>query len=130
MTYTKEQARSFADRALAALEKEFGVGVVSRTKTTYGDKLNVTFDFKPGTDEDRAVAERNEWNRSCGLFGLKPEHYGAVITHKGTPYTLVGFEFSRRKFPIRVKSQVDGKVLLLTEEEVRLKVRAKLATVD
>lgn len=91
---------------------------VAGSKGTYGDTLAVKISFQHADPAKKVAAERHDWNQLCSLFGLKPEHYGAEITHKGEVYIAVGFEPRRSKFPLRVKGKTNGRVILLTQMSI------------
>jgi len=63
--------------------------------------------------------EKITWDRCCGRYGLKPEHFGQTIDLGfGRKYKLVGIKSRNRKYPILAQKD-DGKRYKLTSADVR-----------
>lgn len=103
-------------KALQPVAKRYNVKIMPHGGTIGPSHLDVITKFKVEViDTDaKAEARRNEFDTYCELFGLKPEHFGARFTSRGTEYTISGLELKRRKYPIRATGP-DGKELLFTE---------------
>jgi hypothetical protein len=99
-----------ASALLKALAEKHGLTVRRAGGQIDGSKCVLKFEFRSTSEE----GEKADFAKHCVLFNCKPEDYGRVATINGKEVTLVGFELSRRKFPIRVRGK-DGKVSLFTD---------------
>jgi hypothetical protein len=64
---------------------------------------------------------RREWEDSCWLHGLKPEHFGATVRVNGMTGTICGIKSRAQKFPILVKAP-NGKTYKVAAEDVALRL--------
>jgi hypothetical protein len=121
--FNKANARTLQEEALAALQaiaKRHGVSVNMAGGSVGALDFKARFSFRV---TDAATVEENErarFSEFCHLFGLKAEHFGATFVSHQEPWTVVGIEPSRSKFPIRAKSQLSGKIMLFTSDVARL----------
>jgi len=123
MAYDKQAARTIADRALAALAKEFGPDVVTLISTKYGGKVAVNFEFTLGGEQEKAALEHQDFVFYAPMFGVSAEQYKSAFTTKGEIYEIIGFEVKRQRYPVRARNVASGKVMLFTDS-----VLARLAT--
>ncbi len=96
--------------ALKQVGDDFGVDLTA-AGGIYGDnrphvKISVTVrDTGSGMS-----SEQTNFNRYCGLYGLKPEHFGQNIILDRTAYEIVGIKTTSTKYPVQIKRVFDGKV--------------------
>lgn len=57
-----------------------------------------------------AAQPKQDWDRMCGMYSLKPEHFGRTFRIRGTVYEVVGLSPNRPKYAIQSKRVRDGKV--------------------
>jgi len=109
------------EAALAAVAAKHGL------KATYGggsfdpSQFTCKIRLELATDNPNAeTAERAKFTQLCDLFNLKADDYGAVIrSHRHGDLTIVGFEPSRPKFPIKVR-KADGTLSVFSRDILAL----------
>jgi len=117
-SFDKKNTRAVQDAAVVALQelaKAYGLTVSAAGGSLDNGQATLKFRFKVADPAAKEAHERHEFGLYAPMFGLKAEHYGAKIIHKGRTHLLVGFAPRRSKFPYRVRSVDDGRELLLTE---------------
>lgn len=60
--------------------------------------------------------ERAAFAEHCRYFGLQPQHYSRIVPVNGRDARLVGFQPSRRKYPIMAQYLDNGEIVLLTAQ--------------
>lgn len=68
-------------------------------------EIRLTLNFRVEGED----AERKAFHAGAGVFRLKDEAYGYQFKVRGETYTLVGFDFGRRRYPIVVKDSKGGR---------------------
>ena len=121
-SFDKKNTRAVQDAAVAVLQelaKAYGLTITAAGGSLDSGEATLKFKFKVADPAAKEAHERHEFGLYAPMFGLKAEHYGAEIIHKGRKHLLVGFAPRRSKFPYRVRSADDGRELLLTEQSLR-----------
>ena len=91
------QFRNDVLNALAAVAEKYGCDVTAG-KIKYDETLiNISIDFKARGDNGESD-EQVEFNKLCGNYGFKPEHYKKPFVMDGKTYYLVGFNPKARKY--------------------------------
>ena len=118
MNFNKEEFNKFRERmeeVVKEVEKEFGVeikfGSISYAENDFTIKTTV---FNGSADDKR----KNEYLRLCTLYGLEESDLGKEFIFKGKKTWIIGFEASRRKYPVVVKDET-GKEFLITIDGVK-----------
>lgn len=118
--------------ALAAVATKHGiaidVGSCSYTETSATFKLAIATNATPGESTVDAKA-KSDWAMYATMFGLKVEWLGAEVKHRHDVYTIIGIMPKRHKFPVYVQSKTTGKKVLLTADEIQLRLNASVAPV-
>ena len=97
-------------QAVKGLEQKYGV-IIELNKVKYASSY---FEGKilVSEGEDKDDVRQQEFNRYCGLFGLKPEDFDRriTITDRGTTedYIIIGIKINKRKYPITLQKVSDG----------------------
>lgn len=113
-------------KALAAVAAEHGVEIAYAGGTMDGAKFTMKLRCAV-TDPAAVEADRKQkFAQFCGLYDLKPHHYGMTFSAGGKQYRLIGFNPSRDKWPVTV--QAADKVVLLGRMALDLiRAQAKIA---
>jgi hypothetical protein len=107
------------EEALAAVATKHGLVAVPAGGTFDAAQFTAKVKFTLAQSNPAAAdAERIEFSKYCEWFDLKPEHYGAKVQTSQGEITLVGFQPSRSKFPIKARA-ADGSIKLYTQDVVR-----------
>lgn len=108
------------EKALAAVAAKHGLTASYAGGTFSGAEFTAKVKFTLAQNNPAAAdAERAEFAKYCGFYGLKPEHYGAKLpSGQFGEMTLVGIKPSRSKFPIVVRC-TDGTTRLFTSGIVK-----------
>jgi hypothetical protein len=105
------------DHAIAIVLNQHGYRS-DRSSVTYeadGSRFNLRIAaVKIGAEGD--VAKR-EWDNSCWLHGLKPEHFGAAVRVNGMSGTICGIKSRAQKYPVLVKAE-NGKTYKVRVEDI------------
>lgn len=122
---TKITARNGGEIVEGALEKlaayaaELGLGVKQAGKWTYyrdGQSLELKIQFVVGGDEGIEERARADFNTFATYYGLEPQDFGAIITHRGKEYKLIGINTRRgAKYPYRFTEVSTGKEVSFTD---------------
>lgn len=105
-----KEVREEMDKALEKVGNKYGVKF--ETGNASFDEYSFTFKVngKATTTEDGESVEKKEWDKYCGMYGLKPEHFGQTIeANFGQKYQILGLKPSSRKNPIMLKDLRTGK---------------------
>ena len=99
---TKNEAKVFQTRAQAALDKEFGPGVVSFSTGVIGTGgVELKFKFKAGSNEtERDANAQTAFAQYADLFGLNASDYGRSFIFKGRSYKVTSINSNKPKFCI------------------------------
>lgn len=103
------------DEALKELGERLGIEFHTGNGSYGGNEAHFKLTMKVSDPEIQEKAARDEFNRYCSYFDLKPEDLGKEFRAGSKRYKLIGLEMKRRKFPIRVMDLSANKVVLLTE---------------
>lgn len=106
MKFVSEEFKNFKldlKEALKELEEKYSINVEVRG-IHYSD---VTFDCDLHIKKTDIDADRFEWDQVCELYGLKKEHYNAVIELDSKRYQLKSIDTHKRKYPI-ICSELDN----------------------
>lgn len=95
------------------LKVEFNGGKF--TDTTYEPKIKVSVLHTP----DGKDAAQAEFEKLALIYGARPEDYGRTFNHGRDTYKLIGFQPSRRRFPIRAKNLTNGTEQLFTTQVLK-----------
>lgn len=94
-----------AELLLKPLCEKYGVKVRSAGGSIDVSFAILKFEFRATSEE----AEKNAFAEHCGLFGVTPDAYGRLAVINGEEWTFIGFNVSRPKFCVRVRSTKDGR---------------------
>jgi hypothetical protein len=109
------EAAVAAIAAKHGLKARYGGGAFDDAKFTCRLHLELSAD-NPNIE----AVEQAQFNKWCDLYDLTPTDYGAKIkSSRFGELTLVGFEPSRPKFPIKVRKP-DGSLSVFTKDLVRM----------
>lgn len=86
---------------------KLSVGNISYSGKDMTIKLNVALESYD--------AGKEQFERSCYRYGLKPEHYGAEFTSNGKTFRLTGLNPRRPKYPISAVRVGDDKPFKFTK---------------
>ena len=62
---------------------------------------------------------KDEFERYCPIFGLKPEFYGKEVELPDGKYKVAGIAPNRRKYPIILQNITSNKNILVTVEYIK-----------
>ncbi len=102
--------------ALQGIAQKYNISIVQGGGSVGPIECKLSFQVKVKVKDQAAAedAERAVFNRFCHGFGLKPEHFGAMIVVKGETRQLVGLAPNRPKYPIKLKNVATGETTLWT----------------
>lgn len=106
------------EKTLRAFAADYGLTVQSAGGRFTDLEFTSKVLFKVNNPELQTNAAREEWNRYCELFDLKPEDFGREFTAKDGTYRVSGIALNRSKFPVKA-TDAAGKVMLFTADGVR-----------
>jgi hypothetical protein len=93
------------------LKASYGGGTFDASKFTCRLHLELSAD-----NPNAANVEREKFVQWCRLYDLTPADYGAVVNSaRFGELTIIGFEPSRPKFPIKVR-KADGSVSVFSRD--------------
>lgn len=96
---TVRRLREAVDEALEKVGQQFGVAIQSGNARFSSSK--VTFKVEAAvSDEGGERVEAVEFRRLAPLYGLEADDLGRTFIFRGSPYKIVGFKASSRKYPI------------------------------
>lgn len=119
-SFDRQTAREVSEEVIWCLEEwakdnglvaQYNGGRFGRTEF----QLRLTLAVQPKGGKS---LERVQFEKSCGLFGLKPGHYGANVVIRRRAFTLVGCQPRRHKYPFVGQGPQGGKYKL-TEAAVK-----------
>jgi hypothetical protein len=105
--------------ALAAIAKKYGVAITSVGGKYGDDNFKMAVQWRLADPAAVQDADKANFDRYCNLFDMTPAHFGAKFVVRGVDYRVCGLAMNRRKFPIKGKAVVGGKVMLFTESVVK-----------
>ena len=91
------------------VEIHFAGGTYTDVEATL--KLKITDNVK-NSDEYM----KQEWDKYCGWYGFKPEHFGATVVHHGDEIRLIGFNTDKPKNCISFIKTKDGSKYMCSQE--------------
>ena len=71
---------------------------------------------------DAPSVDQIQWDRFCGLYGLRPEDFGRVIEIRRESLKLNGIDPRKRKFPIAAAELSTGKQCRVIADAVRMAI--------
>lgn len=99
--------------ALQAIAAKYGIRIAANGGAIKAaDSATLSFSVRLTSDESVRAA----FVAGCAIYDCKPEDFGRVATINGVEVRLVGFEFSRAKFPVRCQEVKGGKFKLYTRD--------------
>lgn len=99
--------------AIKAIAAKHGL-VTGSCRVTYDV---AEFKFAVTVLDNSADSQRAAFDKHCKMFGLKPEHFGAVIKTRTGDFTICGIDAKKRSRPILATR--DGKTYILDDADVR-----------
>lgn len=107
--------------AVQAVANKYGMKM-SKRRATFGP---TSFAFKSELQciigVDGVEVEKREFETYAPMLGLKSEWYGKSFTAgMHGKHTITGLSLNRRKYPVRVLKEADGKTYLWTVDSVKL----------
>ncbi len=102
---TVENFRDDFNKAMEALEKQYGFVIELGPITYTGTRLTGKLDAREGESKDEI--NEQDFKRYCGRYGLNAEDYDRRFAFQGHNYIIVGISPSKRKYPIYCQ-QVDN----------------------
>jgi hypothetical protein len=81
---------------------------------------------KSGNKELVKRQEQEEWESSCRLYGFQKSDYGKTFDFKGDKFKLVGFNYRKRRFPVKATRVSDGRMFGFVAEDIVMKIHGKV----
>lgn len=103
---TIQEFRKNLEGVLQDLEMRYGVTFSIGTIKYSKDVARMELKCIAGIGED---AERLEFERYCGRYGLKPEDYRRSVYSDGLSYQLTGFDLKAKKYKYIIYDPLMGK---------------------
>ena len=103
---TVKAIRMAMDKALAQVEKEYGITIKTGNARFSGDE--VTFKVKANTMGDNGTVntrEANMWNLYADMNGLGHLSVGDTVNLQGKSFTIAGWNTRARKSPVNITDQ-------------------------
>jgi len=103
---TRKDIRNIKQRALVALEVEFGPDYgISVTKSSFGYVGDITVEFAKADSDGKIVTGlESDFRFHARDLGLEPDDFGATFTtFVGDSYKIIGAKPGNRKYPIIAK---------------------------
>lgn len=125
-SFNRASARMVQEKAVAALQEALaplGLTVSASGGSLGQSKATLRFDFEVGDQGDKEARDRATFASLCGMYGLKPEHFGGAFVHGRAVFFVCGIQPTRAKYPVRAKRAGDGKEMLFTADTVLLGVK-------
>jgi len=100
---TVKAIRMAMDKALAKVEKEYGITIKTGNARFSGDE--VTFKVKANTMGDNGTVntrEANMWNLYADMNGLGHLSVGDTVNLQGKSFTIAGWNTRARKSPVNI----------------------------
>ena len=100
---TVKAIRMAMDKALATVEKEYGITIKTGNARFSGDE--VTFKVKAntmGNDGTVNTREANMWNLYADMNGLGHLSVGDTVNLQGKSFTIAGWNTRARKSPVNI----------------------------
>jgi hypothetical protein len=122
-SFDRNNLRELREAITAALEvvgKQYGIKITAGSASYMNESATFKVELATVTSDGTAMTkEASAFKRSCGLYGLKPEHLFAEINYAGSRYKITGLTGGRSwKYPIAVERIPDGKRFKLPESAV------------
>jgi len=98
--------------AAAEIFARHGLDTNVRTKTKYGDSLDITLSTAKLVVEDGvnvASAEALAFKRYAAIDGVDPEALGKTFVSRGETYRLTGYLPRGQRFKFSARREIDGK---------------------
>ena len=94
--------------AMLAKAKDLGVTVRGAGGKITATNLTLKFDFQFADPTAAADAEKIRFKKLCIMFGIRADEYGVTVKDRFGKVigTLIGFEPSRSKYCVRIKTPV------------------------
>tara|TARA_R110000803_G_scaffold36811_2_gene79104 strand:- start:4222 stop:4647 length:426 start_codon:yes stop_codon:yes gene_type:complete len=111
-----KQIRAQLEVVLKPLEDEHGItfDIGSMARTRAGDHFHCTLNVDIGTGVDK---EKRAFEKSCSMYGFRPEDYNMEVRLGGKEYKLFGFNNNAPKWCIEVRDS-HGKEMLFQEKSI------------
>ena len=103
-----KQFRDEVNDALKPLIEKYGIDITIGTISFNSDTFSIPLKGKALDASGTAVADTNNFQRYCTLFGLEPGDLGRKFMSRGETYEIIGVSPNRPKYPIDVMRS-DGK---------------------
>ena len=103
---TVKAIRMAMDKALAKVEKEYGITIKTGNARFSGDE--VTFKVKAntmGNDGTVNTKEANMWDLHADMNGLGHLKVGDTVNLQGKSFTIAGWNTRARKSPVNITDQ-------------------------
>ena len=100
---TVKAIRMAMDKALAQVEKEYGITIKTGNARFSGDE--VTFKVKANTMGENGTVntrEANMWNLYADMNGLGHLSVGDTVNLQGKSFTIAGWNTRARKSPVNI----------------------------
>lgn len=113
MNFNKEEFKRFREeikKAVANVEKEFGVEVEFGNITYAQNEFNIKTTVHNGSVED---SKKQDFLKYAKIYGFDESDLGKKFIFKGRKTWIIGFEPTRRKYPVLVEDET-GKQFLIT----------------
>lgn len=103
---TVKEFRKNLEGVLQDLEMRYGVTFSIGTIKYTSDIARMELKCVSGLGED---AERLEFEKYCGRYGLKPEDYKKTVRSDGLSCQLIGFDLKARKYKYIIYDPLIGR---------------------
>lgn len=110
---TVQQIQKDVRAALAGVCEKYGLTITKNNANYDVAEVRVAVTLRIAGED----ASRAEFAKYCAMYGLKPEHFGATITSRGSAFTICGINARSRTKPI-IASR-DGKEYIFDDAAVR-----------
>lgn len=102
------------DAALAELGKEFGLSLHAGNGSFSGREGHFKLMISVDDPEIQAKADREEFDRYCYSYGLRPDDFGTRFYSGGKTFEVIGLNMRGRKSPIKARRLDDGKTYIFS----------------
>ncbi len=115
---TAKQLATKIEAALQPLAEELGMQIRARGGSFSGTAYMAKIEVAEVTGGVAMTPERTAFIEQAQFYGLKPGDLDAEIEHHGETFMIAGLSPRKRKYPIVMARQPDGKLYKFGDETV------------
>lgn len=106
--------------SLKSIEEKYGISIGFNGGTFFPDNAVLKMTIATvGNQGELNTREKTRFLALCGIYDLKPEHFGATIKVGGAEYTIAGMKPGARVREFLVKKTEDGRTYRVNIEFVK-----------